>query len=318
MKSKKLFAFTLIELLVVIAIIGILSGFVIVSLNGATNAAKDAKTKADIGSIERAIMAYNAQNGVSYPSTETNCTLGGGTTRCTTLETNLVPFLTIFPANPNGGFYTYNYNSGNYTLSGNLSTGTPYTYNSLTGSWSNGYTFGEYKKTIIINSANGDAISGPYAIKLIFDSQSLITTNKLRSDCNDLRFTSSTNINLDYWIESGCNTASTIVWVNLTDGVASTPGTQINMYYGTQTASASNGAATFPNLFDDFNTYSSVSDPTFINKWTYTNNNGTINIVSDIIKVDIASGSSGTYYANLISTSQFGINYSMRTLIKSD
>ncbi|MFA5009419.1 MAG: type II secretion system protein, partial [Candidatus Paceibacterota bacterium] len=35
MKSNRLIAFTLIELLVVIAIVGILSGFVLVSLNSA-------------------------------------------------------------------------------------------------------------------------------------------------------------------------------------------------------------------------------------------------------------------------------------------
>jgi len=75
MKSKKLIAFTLIELLVVIAIVGILSGFVLVSLSSATNSAKDVKAKSDLSSIQRAIMAYNVQNSVSYPSSETNCTL---------------------------------------------------------------------------------------------------------------------------------------------------------------------------------------------------------------------------------------------------
>jgi prepilin-type N-terminal cleavage/methylation domain-containing protein len=138
MKSKKITAFTLIELLVVIAIVGILSGFIIVSLNLATNAAKDAKVKSDISSIQHAIMVYNTQNSVSYPSSETNCTLGGGTNRCTTLEGNLSPFLTIFPENPNGGYYTYNYVSatGIYTLSGVLSNGNNWSYSSLSGSWS--------------------------------------------------------------------------------------------------------------------------------------------------------------------------------------
>ncbi len=54
-----------------IAIVGILSGFVLVSLNSAINSAKDAKVKSDISTIQRAIMAYNAQNSVSYPSSET-------------------------------------------------------------------------------------------------------------------------------------------------------------------------------------------------------------------------------------------------------
>src|SRR5574344_617444 len=128
-------AFTLIELLVVIAIVGILTGFIFVSMNGATSSAKDAKVKADLATISKAIMSYNALNNVNYPSTETNCTLGGGTTPCTTLESNLQPFLKNFSSNPNGGYYTYNYSAGNFTLSGTLSNSNTYLYSSTSGSW---------------------------------------------------------------------------------------------------------------------------------------------------------------------------------------
>jgi prepilin-type N-terminal cleavage/methylation domain-containing protein len=60
-------AFTLIELLIVIAIVGILSGFVIVSMNGAINSAKDARRKADLSTISKAILEYSAQNNNAYP-----------------------------------------------------------------------------------------------------------------------------------------------------------------------------------------------------------------------------------------------------------
>jgi general secretion pathway protein G len=79
-------AFTLIELLVVIAIIGILSGIIIVNLNGATNAANDAKKKADMGSIKRAIVVYGVENGNVYPIEATPCTIGS----CSNLDSKIV------------------------------------------------------------------------------------------------------------------------------------------------------------------------------------------------------------------------------------
>ncbi len=51
-------AFTLIELLVVIAIIGILAGIIVVAMGGAQGSANDAKRKADINQLAKAVMIY--------------------------------------------------------------------------------------------------------------------------------------------------------------------------------------------------------------------------------------------------------------------
>jgi prepilin-type N-terminal cleavage/methylation domain-containing protein len=59
--------FTLIELLVVITIIGILSGIVLESLNGARMKGRDAKRVADIKQLQLAITLYYDANS-SYPS----------------------------------------------------------------------------------------------------------------------------------------------------------------------------------------------------------------------------------------------------------
>jgi len=137
MKSKKLVAFTLIELLVVIAIVGILSGFIIISLNSATDSAKDAKRKHDIGSLERALLVYGTQNGNDYPNTDTYpCTIGGGTVPCTNLATDLQPHLANLPRDPNNGYYIYSYSDSpepNFTLSTTLSDSSKYEYNSISG-----------------------------------------------------------------------------------------------------------------------------------------------------------------------------------------
>ncbi|MFA5169735.1 MAG: type II secretion system protein [Candidatus Paceibacterota bacterium] len=123
MKSK---AFTLIELLVVVAIIGILSGFVIVQMNGAINAANDGKKKANLSSIKKALIVYGVENGNSYP-VESGCTIGS----CSTLDPALSSLL---PQNLNGT-YTYESDGSSFSVSSILSSGYAYTYDSVTNSF---------------------------------------------------------------------------------------------------------------------------------------------------------------------------------------
>ncbi|MFA5433533.1 MAG: type II secretion system protein, partial [Candidatus Paceibacterota bacterium] len=89
-------AFTLIELLVVIAIIGILSGLIVISMNASINSANDAKRKAGIDTIRKALVIYGTLNGMTYP-VESSCTIGGGTTPCTILAQKLFEFLPNLP-----------------------------------------------------------------------------------------------------------------------------------------------------------------------------------------------------------------------------
>jgi prepilin-type N-terminal cleavage/methylation domain-containing protein len=56
MKKTVSIAFTLIELLVVIAIIGILSGLIVVTMNGVTQKANIAKAQVFSNSLRNALM----------------------------------------------------------------------------------------------------------------------------------------------------------------------------------------------------------------------------------------------------------------------
>ncbi|MFA5178189.1 MAG: prepilin-type N-terminal cleavage/methylation domain-containing protein [Candidatus Paceibacterota bacterium] len=140
MFNKKLKSFTLIELLVVIVIIGILTGFIFVSLSGIIDAARDAKVKSDLASIQRALMAYSASGNI-LPDTEGyDCELDPESeTGCDNFKTSLASYLPNIPTNPNGDLYIYSHdagiNSDDFSIGGTLSNNDFYSYSSE-GGWS--------------------------------------------------------------------------------------------------------------------------------------------------------------------------------------
>ena len=129
MKSKRLIAFTLIELLVVIAIVGILSGFVLVSLNSATNAANDARRKSDLSQIVKALLVYNTSN-PTYPI-ET-CAIGS---TCSETVNNALGSASSITG-PNNTYYTYSSDDGtSFTVSAIMSDTYAYSYDSSVGAY---------------------------------------------------------------------------------------------------------------------------------------------------------------------------------------
>ena len=79
----------------------------------------------------------------------------------------------------------------------------------------------------------------------------LMSDGNMSLDCNDLRFADSDGkTELNHWIESGCNSPDTKIWVKVP--FIPITGTTIYMYYGNPLVqSASNGEKTF-DFFDDF------------------------------------------------------------------
>ena len=87
-----------------------------------------------------------------------------------------------------------------------------------------------YKKPITLTETSGADLTD-YQVNLTIDTQSIINQSKMNSDCSDIRFIDSDNVTeLSYWIQSGCNTTQTKIWikVNLSDSQVKT----IYMYYG--------------------------------------------------------------------------------------
>lgn len=67
--------------------------------------------------------------------------------------------------------------------------------------WSN-------RREIVVQENNGTDLTN-YRVSLDIDTVSLISAGRMRSDCNDIRFTDAGGNPLEYWIESGCDSAHT-------------------------------------------------------------------------------------------------------------
>ena len=109
-----------------------------------------------------------------------------------------------------------------------------------------------YRQGIPITNTGAELTD--YQVAVTIDTATLIGAGKMQSDCGDIRFAGKTGKELPYWIESGCNSASTKIWVK-TDRVpvnsaSTTP--VVYMYYGNPNVSdGQNGDSTFL-FFDDF------------------------------------------------------------------
>ncbi len=99
-----------------------------------------------------------------------------------------------------------------------------------------------YRMPLVIdNTANGSTLSN-FQIKFTIDTAALIGAGKLRADAGDLLFLDNDELTaLPHWIESGVNTATTIVWVRLSTLSGGSTRT-IYMYYGNPDAVTSTSA----------------------------------------------------------------------------
>lgn len=115
-----------------------------------------------------------------------------------------------------------------------------------------------YKRTVTFNNSNTSTLTD-HAAPITLDTASLIADGKMRSDCGDLRFvyagSATTNYGaaaqIPYWIESGCNSLNTIVWVKV-PAISPSSTYDLDMFYGdNRLTSNSSGNDTFA-FFDDF------------------------------------------------------------------
>jgi len=168
-------------------------------------------------------------------------------------------------------------------------------------------SFSYYRQITITNS--GSTALSNYTIKLTVDTATPISQGKMRSDAGDIRFfDSDSSTLLSYWIESGINTASTVIWVKIPSIPAQSSKTIYMVYGNPSLTSASSGSSTFL-FFDDFSTYTQGASISGQGGWQYSADSSssyaTVTTYSSRTAVHIydASGSLAVSHSYTISNS---------------
>ena len=91
--------------------------------------------------------------------------------------------------------------------------------------------FGDFTYRKPVTLTNGGTEQTNYDVLISLDTATLISDGKMQADCDDLRVTDSDKATvIDYWIEGGCNTATTQIWARVPVIPNGTMG--IYLYYG--------------------------------------------------------------------------------------
>jgi hypothetical protein len=131
-----------------------------------------------------------------------------------------------------------------------LSKNKPETLEWMNSSWI-------YRKSISVGNSGSELTNEDVLVTI--DTETLINASKLQSDCDDLRFTDSDESTaLDYWVEGGCDTSATQVWVRIP--TLPSGGKTIYVYYGN--SEAVNAEETWSGVFI------SLYDATCPSGWT--------------------------------------------------
>jgi hypothetical protein len=100
-----------------------------------------------------------------------------------------------------------------------------------------------YRTPLTIINNNSSQLN--FEIADTINTQALISSGKMKPDGSDLRFSDSLCNNITYWIETGINTAATVIWFKVPNLSANSSRT-IYMYYGNPSATAvSSGGLVF-------------------------------------------------------------------------
>ena len=127
----------------------------------------------------------------------------------------------------------------------------------------------QYRLTITVSNNNAGIYSN-FEVKLIINTQQLISAGKMKADGGDIRFFDSLCNSLSYFVESGINTTSTIIWIRVLSLPANGTRT-IYLYYGNPAASSQSSG---PNTFAFFEGF----DNNTLGRFSMACNTGTPNV----------------------------------------
>jgi uncharacterized protein (TIGR02145 family) len=115
-----------------------------------------------------------------------------------------------------------------------------------------------YKTPIAIDNSSSTQDLTQYSVLVTLNTSELISNNKMKADGSDLRFVTSDDASLNYWIdpgiqnERGINTSNTHIWVKV-PFIPANASTEIFMLYGNAEATSKSDISNAFLFGDDFN-----------------------------------------------------------------
>lgn len=77
------------------------------------------------------------------------------------------------------------------------------------------FYYGKYFQPVTLNNPSSSAY-GNWPVKIVIDSRNLIKSGKLNENCSNFRVKDTDTFTpLSFWLEKGCNTAQTVIWVRV-------------------------------------------------------------------------------------------------------
>ncbi len=108
----------------------------------------------------------------------------------------------------------------------------------------------DWRSPVTVTENSGRAVTD-YSVQVTVDTAALVAVGRLEADGRDLRFTDAAGTLLDHWVESGMNTASTLIWVQV-PSVAGGGTADLWMYHGNVAATDVSDKAATMLWWDDF------------------------------------------------------------------
>ena len=159
-----------------------------------------------------------------------------------------------------------------------------------------------YRRQISINNASSTGLTN-YQVSFTINTSELISAGKMRSDCGDIRlYDTDGTTELSYWVEDGCNSTSTKVWVKVPD-IAANSTKVIYLQYGVlDLTSKSSGDDVFL-LFDDF-----IGASLDLNKFVLQNSaGGSVSILNGQVTFNTKSSLNDYVWIHSVSKFQYPV-----------
>ncbi len=114
------------------------------------------------------------------------------------------------------------------------------------------YSGFQYRVPVELDNSKS-ALLKSYEVSITLNTSTLISSGKMRSLGQDIRFLDRGGNELSYWIEDGTiNKTNTVVWVNV-DSIKNYAKDTIYLFYGNSTATAKSDASNTFQVVDEFN-----------------------------------------------------------------